>query len=75
MYSQDIGKKLNIEKYAMLMKKKKKRQRKDWFGLVWFYGTSTIIGYLMTHLFLYIWTILFQTIQYNIIIVFLFTHS
>ena len=26
----------------------------SWFGLVWFYGTSTIVGYLMPNPFLYI---------------------
>ena len=25
-----------------------------WFGLVWFYGTSTIVGYLMPNPFLYL---------------------
>ena len=30
--------------------------------LVWFYGTSTIVGYLMPYPFLYIQTVLFQTI-------------
>ena len=40
-----------------------------WFGLVqsglgWFYGISTIAGYLMPNPFLYIQTVLFQTIQY-----------
>ena len=34
--------------------------------LVWFYGTSTIEGYLMPNLFLYIKTVLFQTIQFSI---------
>ena len=36
-------------------------------SLVWFYGISTIVGYLMPILFLYIETVLFQTIQFNII--------
>ena len=31
---------------------------------IWFYGISIIVGYLMTNLFLYIWTVLFQTIQF-----------
>ena len=35
-------------------------------GLVWFYGTLTIVGYVMPNPFLYIWTILFQTIQLSI---------
>ena len=26
-----------------------------WFGLVWFYGTSTIIGYLMPNSIIYIY--------------------
>ena len=26
--------------------------KKDWFGLVWFYGISTIVGYLMPNQFL-----------------------
>ena len=34
-----------------------------WFG---FYGTPTIVGYLMPNLFLYKGTVLFQTIQFNI---------
>ena len=36
------------------------------FGLVWFYGTSTIVGYLMPNPFLYIQTFLYQTIQFSI---------
>ena len=36
------------------------------FSLVWFYGTSTIIGYLTPNPFLYIKTVLFQTIQFSI---------
>ena len=35
-------------------------------GLVWFYGMSTIVGYLMPNLFLYIWIVLFRTIQFSI---------
>ena len=35
-----------------------------WFGLV--YGISTIVGYLMLNPFLYIETVLFQTIQFSI---------
>ena len=34
-------------------------------GLVWYYGTSTIVGYLMPILCLYIQTVLFQTIQFS----------
>ena len=37
-----------------------------WFDLVWFYGISTIVGHLMPSSFLYIWTVLFQTIQFSI---------
>ena len=37
-----------------------------WFGLIWFYGISTIVGYLMPNPFLYIKTVLFQTIQFNL---------
>ena len=43
------------------------------FGLIWFYGTSTIVGYLMPNLFLYIITVLFQTIQFSINIIFIYT--
>ena len=41
-----------------------------WFGLVYFYGISTIVGYLMPNPFLYILTVLFQTIQFSISTVF-----
>ena len=34
--------------------------------MVWFYGISTIVCYLMPNPFLYIYTVLFQTIQFNI---------
>ena len=34
--------------------------------LVWFYGISTIVGYLMPNPFLYISTVLFQTFQFSI---------
>ena len=34
-------------------------------GLIWFYGISTIVGYLMPKSFLYIETVLFQPIQFN----------
>ena len=37
-----------------------------WFNLVWFYGMSTTVGYLMPNSFLYIKTVLFQIIQLNI---------
>ena len=37
-----------------------------WFDLVWFYATSTIVGYLKLNAFLYIQTVLFQTIQFII---------
>ena len=35
-------------------------------SLVWFYGISTIIGYLMPNPFLYIQTVLFQAVQFSI---------
>ena len=38
--------------------------------LVWFYGISTIVGYLMQNSFLYIQTVLFWTIQFSIRTVF-----
>ena len=38
-----------------------------WFGLVWFYGKSTIVGYSMQNLFFIHKIILFQTIQFRII--------
>ena len=41
-----------------------------WFGLVWFYVTSTIVGWFMPNPFSYIQTVLFQTIQLGISIVF-----
>ena len=34
--------------------------------MVWFYGISIIVGYLMPNPFLYIKSILFQTIQFSI---------
>ena len=37
-----------------------------WFGLIQFYGISTAEGYFMPNSFLYIWTVLFQIIQFNI---------
>ena len=37
----------------------------DWFDLLWFYGISTIVGYLMPNPFLYI-RVLFQRIQFSI---------
>ena len=36
-----------------------------WFGLVWFYGISNIKGYLMPNTFLYVYTVLSQTIQFK----------
>ena len=33
--------------------------------MVWFYGISTVIGYLKANPFLYIWRVLFQTIQFS----------
>ena len=36
------------------------------FGLVWFYGISTIVGYLMPNPFLYMYAVLFQIIQFNL---------
>ena len=38
-----------------------------WFGLVWFYGISTIVGYSIPN------PVLFQTIQFGISIVFVYT--
>ena len=35
-------------------------------GLVWFCGISNIVGYLKPNLFLYIWTVLYQTTQSSI---------
>ena len=37
-----------------------------WFGLVWFYAISTIVGYLLQYPFLYILTFLLQTLQFSI---------
>ena len=37
-----------------------------WFGFVGFYGISTIVGYLMPNSFLFVYTVLFQTIQFSI---------
>ena len=37
-----------------------------WFGLVWFYGISTIVGYLMPNPFVNLKTVLFQTLQFRI---------
>ena len=38
-----------------------------WFGLVWFYATSNLVGYLIPNqcLYIYIKTVLFQTIQFS----------
>ena len=41
------------------------RLRSPTLLLLSFYGISTIVGYLMPNLFLYIHTVLFQTIQFN----------
>ena len=41
-------------------------------GLVWFYGISIILGYLIPNPFLYISTVLFQTIQFSISTLFSF---
>ena len=38
----------------------------DWLGLVWFYSISTIVSYLTSNSFLYIQTVLIQTIQFSI---------
>ena len=35
-------------------------------AFVWFYGISSMKGYLMSNPFLYIWKVLFQTIQFNL---------
>ena len=37
-----------------------------WAKFGWFHGTSTIVGYLMPNLFLYILTVLVQPIQFEI---------
>ena len=37
-----------------------------WFDLFGIYGILTIVGYLIPDLFLYIQTVLFQTMQYSI---------
>ena len=36
------------------------------FGLVWFYDISHTVGFLMPNLFLYIQTVLFQTIPFSL---------
>ena len=41
-----------------------------WFGLLWFYGITTIVGNLKPVPFLYIQTVIFQTIQFSISIIF-----
>ena len=50
------------------MYKMNENDKTDWFGLglLWFYGTSIIVGYLITNPFSYIQTVLFQTIQFSI---------
>ena len=35
------------------------------FNLVWFYGTSTLVGYIMPNLFLYVLTVLFLAIKFS----------
>ena len=42
-------------------------------SLVWFYGLSTIVGYLIPNSFLYIQAVPFQTIQFSISTVFVYT--
>ena len=48
--------KLDKENKRMTHEKmiEKKENKKVWFNLVWFYGISTIIDYLMPNTFLYI---------------------
>ena len=41
------------EVYAPTEKIKTKKEISVWFGLVWFYGTSIIVGYLMPNPFWY----------------------
>ena len=70
----------SIKKYKNKTKQKNNNQHKnEWklnqtekkknklvrFGLVWFYSISTIVGYLMPNPFLYLYTVLFQTIQFS----------
>ena len=43
------------------------------FDLVGFYGISTIVDYLMPNPFLYISTVILQTIQFIISIIFVYT--
>ena len=45
----------NLEDLPRVMDNRDKEQ-----GLVWFYGTSTIVGYLMPNPFSYIKTVLFS---------------
>ena len=65
---------LRIKKNVVNLKMRK--NSKVCFCLVWFYSISTIVGYLMSTSFLYLQTVLFQTIQLSIRIgvFFLFTH-
>ena len=50
-------------------------RRIQMFGLVWFYGISTIVGYLMANLFVYIEKVLFKKIEFSMSTVFLFIQS
>ena len=47
-------------------KKKRESQHRGGRGLVWFYGISTIVGYLMPNPFVYIQIALFLTIHFSI---------
>ena len=47
----------------------------SWFDLVWLYGTSTIISYLMPNQCFYIKTVLFETIQFCISTKFIWQNS
>ena len=57
----------NVEYFFIAnISKSTQTQNGSLIWLVYFYGTSTIVGYLLLNPFLYIWTILFQTIQFSI---------
>ena len=63
------------KKEAQKLERKKNKEYKKtfkmaWFGLLLFYGTSTIVGYLMSNQFLYIQTVLFEIVLFSINIVF-----
>ena len=45
------------------------------FFLFWFYGISIFVGYLIPNPFLYVWTVLFQTIRFGISTVFFYLHT